>query len=274
MKALFLSLLVTGALAQNPGPVPCLNHFYVTVDPKTYASCEASPFLKENFAVFEKRTTVRADRTYTGIYFYGLDTYFEFFEAGRKNSETHSGVAFGMETPGVAARLGGAGKVMTITRDFQGQALPWFVQVTPPWTGPVLRTWMMEYIPEFTARWHPELRASPSLRRQDVLALYAAALGARQSDRLLEGVAGLTLALPEGEAAIFFKAAARLGANVAEKRVTLADAVIDVVPADAAKHGIIEVRMKLRAKPAKPGVRTFGVSRLELRPDQTAVWSF
>ena len=31
----------------------------------------------------ERRTTVRADTSYTALYFYGTNTYFEFFDAGR-----------------------------------------------------------------------------------------------------------------------------------------------------------------------------------------------
>src|SRR5262245_26357091 len=81
-------------------PVP-LNHFYLSLDPDTYAAIDNHKFLQTEFAVFERRTTVRADKAYTGIYFYGIHTYFEFFDSSTQTEfkRDSSGLAFGVERP-------------------------------------------------------------------------------------------------------------------------------------------------------------------------------
>src|SRR5262245_28226860 len=84
-----------------------LNHFFLTVDADTYKAIESSEFLRNEFAPFEQRTTVRKDTTYTGSYFYGQNTYFEFFEVGRSIGRLvgSSAIAFGVETPGASPGL-------------------------------------------------------------------------------------------------------------------------------------------------------------------------
>src|SRR5215211_6887011 len=78
-----------------------LNHFFITVDSATYKVIESNNFLRGQFAASEQRTTVRTDKTYTGLYFYGTNTYFEFFDdstSGYKLGD--SGLAFGVDKPG------------------------------------------------------------------------------------------------------------------------------------------------------------------------------
>ena len=109
------SLLAALLLAQPVSEVPVyLNHFYVTVDPATYASIISSDFLRTRFAPFELRTTVRTDSTYTGAYFYGRNTYFEFFDSGKEHRVPgDSALAFGVELPGgldtLLSRMAGSG---------------------------------------------------------------------------------------------------------------------------------------------------------------------
>src|ERR1022692_1746348 len=101
-------------------PAPGLNHFYVILDHDTFTAIEQNAFLKEQFAVFEKRTTVRTDRTYTGIYFYGHQTYFEMLDATTADPNLgHGGMAFGND--GDAAAGGKSpvegSKPMLVTRE-------------------------------------------------------------------------------------------------------------------------------------------------------------
>src|SRR5262245_32751029 len=81
-----------------------LNHFFLVLDSQTYKDIENSEFLKNEFAVFEKRTTVRTDQTYTGIYYYGTNTYFEFFDVNQKEGSKvgDSAIAFGTDQPAIA----------------------------------------------------------------------------------------------------------------------------------------------------------------------------
>jgi len=121
------------ALQSAAAPRILLNHFYATVDRATYRAIAADTFLQQQFAPFEERTTVRSDSTYSGLYFYGDQTYFEFFEenqGGRKPGD--AGLALGSEDPGGSAWLKAQwGKLrpsintMT-TRQLDGSAIDWF----------------------------------------------------------------------------------------------------------------------------------------------------
>src|SRR5207248_2030456 len=76
-----------------------LNHFYVTPDRETFAAAEASDFVRR-FAALEKRTTVRRDTTYTGLYLYGEHTYLELLHPDSASFGAPSGIAYGVEEPG------------------------------------------------------------------------------------------------------------------------------------------------------------------------------
>ena len=83
-------------------PQVFLNHFYVVLDSSTYKAIEEDTFLRRHFAVNEKRTTTNAEMSYTGLYFYGINTYFEFFDIGNspKDQVGDSAIAFGVDRPG------------------------------------------------------------------------------------------------------------------------------------------------------------------------------
>ena len=67
--------LISGQGKKSLTPV-FLNHFYIVVDSATYKEIEQSPFLHQEFAATERRTTVRKDMSYTGLYVYDANTYF------------------------------------------------------------------------------------------------------------------------------------------------------------------------------------------------------
>jgi Family of unknown function (DUF5829) len=133
-----------------------LNYFFVVLDHETYTVIDANAFLIREFAPFERRTTVRNDRSYTGIYFYGTNTYFEFFDASaatnfRKGTD---GLALSPEEPGTIQALAPE----LITRKVGDAQVPWF------WAADfkgipedsAIDSWMMEYHADFLAKWRPE----------------------------------------------------------------------------------------------------------------------
>src|SRR5689334_8696302 len=134
-----------------------LNHFFLTLDADSYNAIQSSAFLRDEFAPFEQRTTVRQDTTYTGSYFYGAQTYFEFFEAGRGLGRVvgASGIAFGVEAAGASLRLKPRlaealqtpVAVSPITRRVGERDLDWFYMTTAEDRQPssLLQTWVMEY---------------------------------------------------------------------------------------------------------------------------------
>ena len=140
--------------------------FLCVVDSSTCDAIEKDAFLRKHFAPNEKRTTTNADMTYTGLYFYGVSTYFEFFDVA--NSPGHrignSGIAFGVDQPGairvLQENLGPSlePSLKSVTRLCQGKSVPWFFMATPkslPYESK-LSCWVMEYHPEFLANWNPQ----------------------------------------------------------------------------------------------------------------------
>jgi len=207
-----LAALSSMTVAGERGPVVTLNHFYVVVDAPSYEAARTSAFLTREFAPFEARTTVRNDKSYTGIYWYGRRTYFELFEPGEQGPAGASGLALGVEEPGASAlverrwedALGTAGGGL-VTRKTETDEVPWFEMIYGR-EIPGLRVWLMEYHRDFLARWYGTLTPARSITRAEVLDRYVAKIG--QSDRreaaLLKDVVGLTiaLALPEREALV------------------------------------------------------------------------
>ncbi|MCC7153458.1 MAG: hypothetical protein IT161_02725 [Bryobacterales bacterium] len=256
-----------------------LNHFYATVDPETYSAIENSSFIRNTFAVFEQRTTIREDRTYTGIYLYGDHNYFEFFEAGKDQSPTPVGVAFGVEESGALSRLAAAWKaqgldpaLLTLTRHLDGAAIPWFLSLSPASEHPaVVRMWMMEYLPEFLTRWHSEVPTPSGISRGDVLARYRAFL--RKDQKLMADVTRISIQVPGGEDQSLKKLAGLMGCRIENREIVAADARIRLVPPLDSRTGVRQIVMRLRRAPSEARRFTLGASVLELLPDGRAVWN-
>ena len=185
-----------------------LNHFYVVVDSTTYEAIAQSAFLRRELARTEQRTTVRKDMTYSGVYLYGTNTYFEFLEASDEPSRRpgSSGVAFGVDRPGALGELardaatGISVVAEPISREFEGRQVPWFYigghEGFSSESG--LLVWFMEYHPRVLAEWNPRPgRTRFGVSRREVLERYAAVLEDVPSRPLLEDVAALTIAVDE-----------------------------------------------------------------------------
>ena len=202
------------------------NHAYFVVDAETYAALAGSEWLRESFAIQEERTTVRRDISYSGLYFYGENTYFEFLPEGAAPQlpAGGTGLAFGFEVAGATARAAerlAAADVTAftapITRELDGEHLPWFAMlgVEAAHERSRLSLFTLEYDPRFLAAWHPDLPpASGGIARRAVLARYAASLG--QRPRALGDVTAVHLALDPRERARLGAVVRSLGWVVAE----------------------------------------------------------
>jgi hypothetical protein len=271
-----------------------LNHFFLTLDSQTYKEINESSFLKDEFAAFEQRTTVRADMTYTGIYFYGTRSYFEFFEAGKNSgrAEGATGVASGIEAHGGSDRLKGRFESSlkinatkgTITRRTNDKDIPWFYSVGANFgnRGSDLLTWTMEYHEDFLNNWYPEL--SPPTRgitREEILERYTAKLGEneKRKQKYMDDVIEMHLALDENNKAQFIKEREAFGYKITGDRVktvcegpgiryTVTDRTPDAV-------GITAIKLSLKRDKAGQKVYRFGRrSVLRFNDDRTATWSF
>jgi hypothetical protein len=281
------------AAAEEPKMPPVhLNHVYLVLDAETFRAADASEYLRTAFAPFERRTTKSGDDSWTGLYYYGESTYFEFLAADPKRDRPvgQSGVAFGIEVERGSAVVRkaldglGLGKARTIerTRETAGKMVPWFKMTGFEPKDPILVSWVMEYSPTFLKDWHPELRPGLSgITRKAVLERYQAkaALTVPPKDPLFKNVTAFRLALDRDRAESFGKELAALGFRSESRDIGVSwlgpDVRIDIVPPKDGARGIVALEMALTRPPAEAKVLELsGRCRLEIRTDGTATFSF
>lgn len=223
-----------------------LNHFYLTASRETFAAVEESAFIA-GFGALEKRTTVRKDTTYTGLYLYGENTYLELLHPDSK-----------LGAPCGIAWHGSVGERTLIQR---GEA-PWFWMSHPAQPLAGLTDWGMEYVPEFFQRFHPELPPrAPGISRADALTRYAASCGklGRRQEGLFEDVIALELSLSPDDLGIW-----------QSRAPALEGAEIHLTP--AARTAITAAHLKLRRDAGK-SAHQLGSTTLSL-DGRRAVWRF
>jgi Family of unknown function (DUF5829) len=277
--------------AAQPDSLPqvFLNHFYVVLDSPTYNAIEEDGFLRKHFAVNEKRTTTNAEMSYTGLYFYGTHTYFEFFDIGNsyKDQVGDSAIAFGVDQPGaikiLREKLGSSlePSLKSVTRLYQGTQIPWFFMATSrslPYEGG-LSCWVMEYHPEFLANWNPQPQGTNrGITRKKILRRYSEVLPPVDQP-YLEDVVGLTVAVDAPDKNSLIDLCLELGYQVERKQnedvVALngPDFVLLLIPATQNVRGIREIKMRMRNLPEHEKEHQFQQSCLKFT-DSSAIWSF
>jgi Family of unknown function (DUF5829) len=275
--------------AQPDSPLKVfLNHFYAVLDSPTYKAVEQDAFLRKHFAVNEKRTTTNADMTYTGLYFYGVNTYFEFFDIA--DSPQHRlgdcGIAFGVDQPGairvLQEKIGPSleSRLTSVTRLYQGKQIPWFLMATPkslPYESE-LSSWAMEYQPEFLTTWNPQPRGTnQGISRREILRRYADVLEP-VGDPRMEDVISLTVAAIPSATSSLIQFCLQLGFQIeraSDGDVALhgQDFILRLIPATESVRGIREIRMRIRNLSQREEEHPVGRSVLNC-VGPSAIWSF
>ena len=272
----------------NALPQVFLNHFYVVVDSPTFRAVEESAFLRNHFAPNEKRTTTNADLTYTGLYFYGVHTYFELFDIADSPGRAlgDSGIAFGVDQPGAIKVLHEKQAAIfepslkSVTRLFQGRPIPWFFMATSsnlPYESE-LSSWIMEYHPEFLDNWNPQPSGTNrGVTREDILRRYSGVLKP-VDEPYFEDIFELTVAADEPAGNHLIDLCVRLGYQIDRKEadgVALhgPDFILRVIPASESVRGIGEIKMRTRSWLKREEEHQFGRSSLRLF-GSSAIWSF
>lgn len=264
-----------------PGVPVFLNHFFLTLDSKTFAEVKAMDWLRTAFAPYEERTTKRNDTSYSGIYFYGRNTYFEFFEVGSEGkAKAAGGIAFGVEAAGAARALAPALPDQTlITRQVGNVEAPWFHSASPAGAqrGDFFRAWVMEYHSDFLKTWHPELAPAESpnpLRRRNVLDRYVAHVGEanHRNDFLLKDVVAINVSLPHEAAASLQELLAAFDYQFMGGTATGPEIRITITKAKPL--GIRSVVFSLQRSVPGDFSLDLGASRLMLGTRGQAVWEF
>ena len=293
--AIGIAISVLGSLSfgQNkkglPFPVP-LNHFYIVLDSDTYKAIVESDFLRKQFAVSELRTTVRTDLSYKGVYFYGANTYFEFFDVsmGGFGPVGSGGVALGVDQSGgldiLKTELASdfEARKMPVTRPYDQKQVPWFFSAYPKnysLSSP-LRFWIMEYHPDFLSAWNPEAgNPDRGMSRGRILARYAKVLNTDPASRLLEDVVALEIAVDKATEKRFGELCQALGYSLhKEPGATIVkgpEITLKLIPETEPARGIRAITMRVRRAPEAGTDFNFGPkSSLKFQTNGTAIWSF
>ncbi len=267
-----------------------LNHFFLTLDHATFKEIQNSAFLRKEFAPSEERTTVRKDMTYTGLYFYGINTYFEFFDASQEKTRKagDSGIAFGVEQTGASQILEKLAadelpmQRMPITRQLGDQQVPWFFMLSPK-NLPAksgISTWTMEYDTQFLAQWHKEIPDnSRGITRKEILQRYVAVLQNTPTKPFLQDVLAMTLAADQSSTELLTKQGKLFGYRLQrEGAAMILDAynfTLRLIPETATQQGIQQITLRVNRQPQQATAIRFGAkSILKFNGDGTATWSF
>jgi len=277
------------AVPENPLPAVFPNHVFMVLDSPTYRNIESSVFLKEEFAVFEKRTTIRRDSRYTGIYFYGDTTYFELFDAAAEPifSEGFCGLALGVDGPGELEQLRTAlagevgGRINRVTRGLDDRQLPWFRMMNGPprlTIGPFI-VWVMEYEEGFLRHWHADRPpAAPGVDRKSILRRYAHVLHTDPESRLFRDLAGITVAVDGKIRDDILRYCVALGFQAREEngmlRLENNSFTIRLRPASDKVLGILELKLRVRRRPDRKEFRFGPGCVLKFHGTERATWTF
>lgn len=273
----------------NPEPPVPLNHFYAVLDSATYNAIKTDETIRRRFSASEERTTVRTDMTYTGLYFYGAYTYFEFFDAANSpvGGGGSVGIIFGGDRPGVlqalSERLPGEFTFHPepITRPYDDKQVPWFYVATSknlkPESG--VNLCVMEYHHRFLAEWNPAIAQSePLVGRNDVLKRYASVLESAPVKQNSEDVVGLSINLGIPAAAKLLELCALLGYRcAAEGDATSLEGPgirIRVTADENSAQGLREIALRVNGWPEEKHEYHFGKSVLLFSNNGQATWSF
>lgn len=289
MIAVMMTMIVATDFGQPDKTLPFpvfLNHFFLVVDTETHAAIEADSFLRKEFAPNESRTTRRTDITYTGLYFYGVDTYFEFFDVGKETRRKlgDSGIAFGVEQEGATKVLQERLKTTpanTVTRPLGDRQVNWFYSLAPKSFSFAsgMSSWVMEYHPNFLSEWNPQGGDSnQGITRRQALTRYVAVLKERPAQPVLKDVLSISIAVDKTTAdslaamcaAFDYRARSEGEARVFEGP----DFVLRVLPESSSARGIQQFTMRVSREPVQREFRFGKKSVLKFNGDNTATWSF
>jgi hypothetical protein len=266
-----------------------LNHFYLTLDAPTYDAIVQCDFLRNQFAPNEIRTTHRTDRSYTGLYFYGEKTYFEFFDVTTETQRKvgDSAIAFGLEQEGETTLLQERwtdSNRLTITRPAKDSQVNWFEMLIPAGFSleSPIAVWTMEYVPTFLQKWQPQatvndLPKAEWMARKIVLTRYKSLVPAVESP-ILRNIIGLTLWADTAVYAAFEKFVEDFGylKHYSETGFSFTDAeavTYHINLSNSNLYGITEVVFEVNSQPSQQTWK-LGNSALRFLEEEKAVWRF
>ena len=266
-----------------PTPPVDLNHFFVTVDRKTFDAIRDSQWLKESFAEVAMGTNSSGKATWTGLYSYGVGSYVEIFAPSDRHKEGSAGVAFLTSTAGGVdnffyhfrnSPFGTRAERELMMLGTKSHQEPFaHIASYAGQEGTNLNLWLMEYHSEYYARagtpvGSPEADIFATDRYKHKLT-YGGMMG---------DLRGLTLQ-PIGDGEDVQSALGLIGFQRADGRKMWrreANEIIVLPTSNSSpRYAITSARFSLRRRPKATHIERFGVrSQLRVSPDGSAEWSF
>ncbi|MFA5074523.1 MAG: DUF5829 family protein [Candidatus Babeliales bacterium] len=136
-----------------------LNHFNTLIDEYTYNEIKKSDFLKNEFCNCKEQTNSNSKESWTGIYFTGENTYFEFFNNKDKKKLQENlnvgevGIGFSVDSKKEIEKIIEIFKQKFANNEIHGlferkiddKITPWFYYIEPTNMLPLFDTWVMAY---------------------------------------------------------------------------------------------------------------------------------
>lgn len=272
-------------------PPVYLNHLLIFVDSVTYRAIAESDFLMQELAPAEERTTIDEENnaSWTGCYYYGVRTYFEFMDPDATTWKPVDGIAFGVDEPEAAAVIRDRlARILQTdvrryprTRRYEGRDISWFdmIEHDRPDDAQMI-SWLMAYDPEFLRRWEPHLPpALGGVRREDILQRYRSRVENGDSRNwYFKDITNVSVVLPENDGARLRKELAAFGYIVSGDGNTYTaagpDISITVNPGDLSHTGIRTFTVSLNHEKKGNREYSFGPQcSLTFGDDLTATWT-
>jgi len=273
-----------GSNSSVENPAVFLDHVYIALDSVTYHEIVTSRELRDFAGVATSTVNANKGESWTGTYIRGRTTYIELFgPKGFDGPPGASGMGLSVTLTGsseplrarLQAAVGDTAAIFLRTRLAAGKEEPWFFAVgVGRDTMPALFHWVMEYYPEILRR-----QGADSVREDGLRIRKRVAMRGFDSTRVLEGIIGVTVAMPAEERERFYKEAEVYGwsiGRIGESYVATApNFTITVIPQTSGVRGIQSLRLRLMRMWNGPAVLRFGSrSTLRFLDASNAEWKF
>ncbi len=280
---LCLMLMMPVAIAKEP-LVVYLNHVFLTLDEETYEAIAASPFLQNEFASLRQTTVADGNKSWSGMYVFGEQTYIEMFKGDAERRPGQSAVAFGVESESQMQAIQKRLTVLhqdralfTLRTRKQGEGqIPWFYSAAIGERDPtaMLSSWVMQYHPD-----HLKLRYPDSPPEEQGISRKAYLKRIFDARKYFKEVVEVVIAVGVTERQRFLDLATALDYRIRKQgEDTLCEGLhirFRLTPAKPSFEGIVAVTISLLRE--KTGQKRYPISprsTLEFTGNRKAVWRF
>jgi hypothetical protein len=286
-SALCVSAALVAALpgaARESAPLVGLNHLMLVADSATYAAIASSPFLRDTFALVDRTLDGGNER----VALFGRSTYVEFRRDERVAASPRSALALGTDQRGALLALAkrltnevGPLRLDSLSRRRDSADIPWMYQLAVSQPGDsTLAVRVVEYHPQFVARWFGSAPGRASVARADVVAMHASRVAGARRFALLDVVAVKIAASAELVPTLIAHCRAvgwRVQSASGGTACVSQGMRMFVVPSATSRSSIVAFTMRVSATASVKRTRktrTFGRSTLRLSTNGLATWEF